>query len=76
MNVNRLQQAQQKKVNTELNKSLEKSLEDWLDQELPKMIDEEIEKLKTTEDVEIVLDTESLEDTKKGIADVIKSVFQ
>ncbi|MBQ8952786.1 MAG: hypothetical protein IJ048_01610 [Clostridia bacterium] len=75
MNVNKLQQ-QKKQVNTALNKSLEQSLEDWLDHELPKMIDEEIKKLQTTEDVEIALDVDSLEDTKKSIADVIKSCFQ
>ena len=40
------------------------------------MIDEEIQKLQTTENVEVVLDTESLEDTKKDIANVIKSCFQ
>lgn len=40
------------------------------------MIDEEIQKLQTTEGVEVVLDTESLEETKKSIADVIKGVFQ
>lgn len=75
MNVNRLQQ-QQKKVNEALNKSLEVSLEQWLDRELPKMIDEEIQKLQTTENVEVVLDTESLDETKKNIADVIKGCFQ
>ena len=51
-------------------------MEDWLDRELPKMIDEEIKKLQTTEDVEIALDVDSLEDTKKNIADVFKSCFQ
>ena len=40
------------------------------------MIDEEIEKLQTTEGVEVALDTDSLENTKKGIADVIKGIFQ
>ena len=40
------------------------------------MIDEEIQKLQTTENVEVVLDTESLEDTKKDITNVIKSCFQ
>ena len=63
-------------MNTELNKSLEKSLEDWLDREVPKMIDKEIQKLQTTEGVEVVLDTDSLNETKKSIADVAKSIFQ
>ena len=75
MNVNKLREPQ-KKVNEALNKSLEQSLEQWLNDELPKMIDEEIQKLQTTENVEVVLDTESLEDTKKDIANVIKSCFQ
>ena len=63
-------------MNAELNKTLEQSLEQWLDQELPKMIDEEIQKLQTTEDVVIAVDDESLEETKKNIADVIKGCFQ
>ena len=75
MNVNKLREPQ-KKVNEALNRSLEQSLEQWLNDELPKMIDEEIQKLQTTENVEVVLDTESLEDTKKDIANVIKSCFQ
>ena len=78
MNVNKLrqQQDQQKKINAELNKTLEQSLEQWLDHELPKMIDEEIQKLQATEDVVIAVDDESLEETKKNIADVIKGCFQ
>ena len=78
MNVNKLrqQQDQQKKINAELNKSLENSLEEWLDQELPKMIDEEIQKLQTEGTVEIAVDEDSLEETKKNIANVIKSCFQ
>lgn len=39
------------------------------------MIDEEIQKLQTTEGVEVALDTKSLEKTKKNIADVFKGVF-
>ena len=75
MNVNKLQQ-QKKPVNTALSETLEQSLEHWLDHELPKMIEEEIRKLQTTEDVVIALDEDSLEDTKKNIADVFKSCFQ
>lgn len=40
------------------------------------MIDEEIQKLQATEDVVIAVDDESLEETKKNIADVIKGCFQ
>ena len=75
MNVNKLREPQ-KKVNEALNRSLEQSLEQWLNDELPKMIDEEIQKLQTTEDVVIAVDDESLEETKKNIADVIKGCFQ
>ncbi|MBR4235834.1 MAG: hypothetical protein IKR85_07215 [Clostridia bacterium] len=63
-------------MNAELNKTLEQSLEQWLDQELPKMIDEEIQKLQTEGTVEIAVDEDSLEETKKNIANVIKSCFQ
>ena len=77
MNVNRWQNQQQsKKVNEVLNKSLEESLEQWLNDELPKMIDEEIQKLQTEGTVEINVDEDSLEQTKKDIADVIVSCFQ
>ena len=76
MNVNKIKSSGQQKPNEALNKSLEKILEDWLNDELPKMIDEEIEKLQTTENLEVALDTDSLEETKKNIADVIKGCFQ
>lgn len=59
-----------------VNKSMEKSLEQWLDRELLKMIDDQIQELQTTEDVKVVLDSESLEATKKDIADVLKSCLQ
>ncbi|MBR4234920.1 MAG: hypothetical protein IKR85_02520 [Clostridia bacterium] len=75
MNVNKLREPQ-KKVNEALNKSLEQSLEQWLNDELPKMIDEEIQKLQTEGTVEIAVDEDSLEQTKKDIADVIKGCFQ
>ena len=74
MDVNRLQQ--QKKVNIELDKTLEQSLEDWFEHELSKVIDEEIQKLQTTEDVEVAFDMDSLEETKKNIANAIKSCYQ
>ena len=40
------------------------------------MIDEEIQKLQTEGTVEIAVDEDSLEQTKKDIADVIKGCFQ
>ena len=76
MNINKIKKLEQLQPSKELQNSLEQTLEYWLDEELPKMIDEEIEKLQTTEGVEVALDTDSLEDTKKGIADVIKGIFQ
>ena len=76
MNVDKIKKLGQSQPSRELQKSLELSFEQWLDVELPKMIDEEIQKLQTTEGVEMVLDTDSLEETKKNIADVIKGVFQ
>ncbi len=77
MNVNKLMNQQQsKKVNDALNKSLEESLEQWFADELPKMIDEEIQKLQTEGSVEIKVDEDSLEQTKKDIANVIISCFQ
>lgn len=73
MNVNRIRKMGQS--SKEKQKSEEQSLEHWLDEELLKMIDEEIQKLQTTENVQVVLDADALEGTKKNIADVIKGVF-
>lgn len=76
MNVDKIKKLGQSQPSRELQKSLELSFEQWLDVELPKMIDEEIQKLQTTEGVDVALDTESLEETKKSIQDVIKGIFQ
>ena len=58
-----------------LNMEIEKGLQAWLEKQIPKMIDDEVEKMKA-DGAEVAVDEESLEQTKKDMADVIKSLFQ
>ena len=50
-------------------------LHDWIDAEVPHMIDEEMQSLQADHD-EVTVDEESLKQTKKEIGDIIKSLFQ
>ncbi len=63
------------KSNEDLNKAIEKGLQEWLERELPHMIDEEMQSLQADHD-EVTVDEESLKQTKKEIGDIIKSLFQ
>ena len=63
------------KSNEDLNKAIEKGLQEWLERELPHMIEEEMQALQTEHD-EVTVDEESLKQTKKEIGDIIKSLFQ
>ena len=71
MNVTKYNQ----KSNEDLNKAIEKGLQEWLERELPHMIDEEMQSLQADHD-EVTVDEESLKQTKKEIGDIIKSLFQ
>lgn len=63
------------KSNEDLNRAIEKELQEWLERELPHMIDEEMQFLQADHD-EVTVDEESLKQTKKEIGDIIKSLFQ
>ncbi len=71
MNANKFTQ----KNDDALNMEIEKGLQAWLEKQIPKMIDDEVEKMKAN-GAEVAVDEESLAQTKKDMADVIKSLFQ
>ncbi len=58
-----------------MNNAIEKGLQEWLERELPNIIDEEVQNYQAEND-EVTVDKSALVDTKKEIEKIIKSLFQ
>ena len=48
----------------------------WVERDLPKLIDQEIEKYMKTSKIEAKVDEKSLAEVKKKISEMVKSIFQ
>ena len=48
----------------------------WVEKDLPRLIDQEIEKYMKTSKIEAKVDEESLAEVKKKITEMVKSIFQ
>ena len=48
----------------------------WVEKDLPRLIDQEIEKFMKTSKVEAKVDEKSLNEVKKKITEMVKSIFQ
>ena len=48
----------------------------WVEKDLPRLIDQEIEKFMKTSKIEPKVDEKSLNEVKKKITEMVKSIFQ
>lgn len=48
----------------------------WVEKDLPRLIDQEIEKFMKTSKIEAKVDEKSLNEVKKKITEMVKSIFQ